>query len=64
MAEHSCITLVPNDPGDEHSEGGHSTPVGDVIASSLVPPLVDGIIKVPKGGVHVSKAKFFNDNPP
>ena len=61
MPEHPGTALIQNGPRDKHDEGGRASSVGDMFASSLVPPFVDRVGKVPVRGVHVSKAKLGDD---
>ena len=55
MAEHPCISFIPNGPRDEHGEGGHSLPVRVAVVGSLVPPLVDGVVHEPIVSINVRK---------
>mgnify|MGYP006951656100 FL=1 len=64
MSEHPSITFIPDGPGDEEGEGGQGTPVGDVAPSTILPPIQDGAMKMPPGGVNVMKTKLGRERPP
>ena len=64
VAKHPRVSLVPNSPRDEHGEGGHRSSIGVSHVGPSIPPLHEGILKVPIGGVHVHKTKLVDDRSP
>ena len=48
MLKNPCVPLVPNCPRDKHGEGGHGMPIRIGTVGSLVPPLFDGFVEVPR----------------
>ena len=51
MTEYTDVSVVPNGPRNEHGEGGHCVSVRIVSVGSFLPPLGDGFIEMPIGGV-------------
>ena len=51
MTEYADVSLVPNGPRNTHGEGGHCVSVKTVVVGSFSPPLGDGFIQTPFGGV-------------
>ena len=64
MTKHPCISFIPNGPGDKHGERGRSLLVGIAIVGSLIPPFVDGFIRVPLGCIYVRETKPLNERLP
>ena len=62
MVEHPSISLIPNGRRDKHSEGGHSAPVGNMVAGSLVPPFVNRSVKV-RAGPEIFGARDITKTP-